>query len=393
MNSKKCLISVVLSSLIFVSGLFANNLQPWKVNENEVLFSAITKNGNSGYIMKSLDGGHNWEMAWDSEMDAQSTKNRLQGIAYDGKGTVVAVGNIILASKDKGMSWEESTLYRVTGANVFGSTSGMLKSVAYGNGLFVAAAKYNVIYSKDGINWKFVRTGKLSLEEQRSKENPSGLSLEDIKKDPKLHAKRPSIGEFPPDISPSIKNVTKVTFVKDRFLVTGGQGGFEGAFFKVKNGELVLDQKIDFKSYGNRAKLNTGGGQGVAYDGDSTIVMVSNSTKSAFSLDLGKSWKFMYQPGKQQAYAVVHHNGQWTALSPFRNIYSAQNIKKKWKEVKGSIKERAVMRNIIYANDRYIAMGNDSVVLVSQDGVNWQSANKKKEFGMNSFGIVFAKFK
>ena len=72
-----------------------------------------------------------------------------------------------------------------------------MASVAYGNGFFVIAAPYQFLYSKDGLNWKFVRTGEMTAAEIAAAKNPSGLSLEDIAKDPKLHGKRPSVGEFP----------------------------------------------------------------------------------------------------------------------------------------------------------------------------------------------------
>ena len=71
-------------------------------------------------------------------------------VAY-GNGKIVAVGNIMLASKDYGKIWTERNLCFLIEEPAFANRRN-LTCVTYGNGFFVAAAPYHFIYSKDGIS-------------------------------------------------------------------------------------------------------------------------------------------------------------------------------------------------------------------------------------------------
>lgn len=360
------------------------NNEPVKVTAEGTWITTIIKGGSTGYIQSSVDAGKTWNTVWDGEMDAMTRASKLYDITY-ADGTLVAVGQIILVSKDKGKTWKEITLYQYNGSNAFGRNN--LKTITYGGGYFVAACANHIIYSKDGENWKFVRTDKLSTAEKYAKENPSGLSLEDIKKDPKLHGKRPSIGEFAPEITPGIKVAHDIIFAKDRFLVSGGNGAMEGLMLKIEGNKVVKIKDLTFT--GNAATLNTGGLKKLAYDGGSTILAVSNSTKSAYSTDLGENWRYMFNPDKNQGWVACYNNGKWFSASPFGDLFYSDDITTKWAGSKKAW-STAPITDMIYTGNQYVVVGNDSVVFTSSDGENWNMVSKKN-FGMHMQSIVVVK--
>ena len=352
-------------------------------SSDETLFAAVVKSGRTGYIQSSKDGGKTWATVWDGEMDAMTGATKMNDIVY-ANGILVAVGQVILVSKDQGKTWKEITLYQYTGDNAFIKND--LKTITYGNGYFVAAGAFNVIYSKDGENWKFVRTGELTSAEKMAAQNPSGLSLEDIKKDPKLHGKRPSKGEFPPEVSPGLRVVRDIIFAKDRFILTGGNGQMEGVMLKVEGDAVVKVKDIEFT--GNAASLNTGGLQKLAFDGKSTILAVSNSTKSAYSTDLGETWKYMFNPGNNQGWVAVYNNGKWLSASPFGDLFYASDITAKWEGSKKAWPTFPIM-DMVHTGTKYIGVGNNSVVVTSTDGETWEQFGKA--YGMNIQGITVVK--
>ncbi len=353
----------------------------WETSD-KTLFTVITKNGNTGYVQKSSDGGFTWNTVWDGEMDAQTGQNRLFGIA-SGNGTIVAVGNIIITSKDGGQSWTETEMKGYAGNNIFSNRSA-LSSIAYGNGFFVAAGPFQFLYSKDGINWKYVRTGEMTGAEISAAKNPSGLSLEDIAKDPKLHGKRPSVGEFPPEIHPGLKVPRHVLHAGGKFYVSGGNGLMTGKILTIEGDKIVVEKDMAFT--GNGSSLNSGGLQRMAWDGKSTIFATSISTKSAYSTDMGETWKYMFNPNKNQIWAVAYHEGSWVAASPFEDIFYSNDLQnfESLKRAGG----RAAVQDMIYANDRFLLVGTDNQVFGSLDGKQWELLSKKV-YGMKIQAITY----
>ncbi len=373
MNTNKTILSALLVCVLGIS------IQA----QNTEIFMAITKNGTNGYIGKTIDNGKSIDIIWDSKLEAKTGQNRLFDIAY-GDGILVAVGNIMLSSKDDGKTWTESNLYFYTGDPAFANRRNIV-SVAYGNGFFVAAAPYHFIYSKDGISWKYVRTGELTAAEKNAKDKPSGLSLEDIEKDPKLHGKRPSVGEFPPEISPGLQFPRAVIFANGKFYVTGGSGKMTGKVLKIDGDKIVVEKDLPFSGEG--AKLSSGGLEDIAWDGKSTFVATSISTKSAYSTDMGATWKYIENPKKNQIWGLAYGNGTWVAASPFEDAFLSSDITKGWTESVTRGGGRAPVNDMIYTNGTFILTGGNNAVFVSTDGKNWERTSEL-EFGYTIHGIT-----
>ncbi|MCB9196502.1 MAG: hypothetical protein H6598_09785 [Flavobacteriales bacterium] len=364
---KKTLISLMLSQIVIVA-------------TSQTLFMAVTKSGNNGYILKSEDYGKTLTTVWDSEMQASSGQNRLFDICY-GDGKLVAVGNTILTSNDQGNTWAENNVYQYTGDIAFLNKNSM-KCIAYGNGYFVAAGAFHIIYSKDGINWKFVRTGELTKAEQDAKKKPSGLSLEDIKKDPKLASVRPSIGEFPPEITPGLQYPLDILFADGKFYLVGGNRSMDGKVLKLEDDKIVVEREIGFE--GNATALTTGGVKCIAWDGKSTLLACTNSTKSAYSKDMGKTWNYFFNPGKNQVWGVAYNDGTWTSVSPFADVFTSKDLVN-W-ETSTRDGGSAPLNDMVFANGRYILVGNNGAVFSSLDGLKWERTSETL-YGMHIQGV------
>lgn len=380
---KKNRIQTVLFSLVgllFAGSLLAqDDLPSWP--GGKAIFTSINKSGKQGLIKKSVDGGKTWQTLWDGEMDGTAA-SRMSGIA-SGNGKIVAVGNTILCSTDGGKTWKETIMRTFTGENLFDGRN-FIKSVAFGNGIFVAAGPFRTLYSTDGENWEYVRSGELSVREKKQKENPSGLSLEDIKKDPKLHGKIPSVGVFPPDIPVGLKITNYVMFANNKFYVLGGMRKFEGIVLE-KQGDRVVKVK-DLVFTGN---ASTGGAAlRAAWDGKSTITILSDSYMTAYSTDNGETWKYKKNPANKQAKAIAFSNGKWVAASPFNDIFTSTDISTGW-QLGTRTGERSAVNDMIYANGRYILFGNDNMVFASKNGENWVDVQDTKQYGDHIRGVVY----
>lgn len=378
--------TLISFALVFfsTSGIsVAQDVQPWATSD-KMLFTAITKTGTTGMINKSVDGGHTWTTVWNGSTDASTGAHKLFGIT-SGNGVLVAVGQIILTSTDNGKTWSETTLRHMTGANAFGKN--YLVSVTYSNGFFVACSPWHVIYSKNGKDWKFVRTGELTTAEKEALKNPSGLSLEDIERDPKLHGKRPSVGEFPPGVTPSIKQPNHILAAGNNFFVFGGFGKMEGVKLKIEGSKIVKVKDLAFTGSGASGQSLQRG----AWDGKSTIVVVSKNYRTAYSTNMGETWSYLDNPRKNQGWVACYHDGLWVSASPFLDLFYSNNIAEGWQL--GSIRgQRSHPRDMIYANGRWILAGNDNIIRASEDGKTWKDISDK-QFGPHVQAIVYHKAK
>jgi hypothetical protein len=221
--------------------------------------------------------------------------------------------------------------------------------------------------------------------EKKAKENPSGLSLNDINADPTLKGKRPSVGEFPPGVTPGLKYPRAVTFIKDRFFVTGGSGKMTGKVLKIEGDKIVIDRTLPFND--EVSKLNSGGLEDLAWDGKQTIVATSNSTKSAYSTDLGDTWSIIENPKKNQIWGLAYGNKNWVAASPFEDIFLSSDIVEGWNETMTRDGGRAAINDMIFTDDKFILTGNNNAVFISNDGITWERTSELN-FGYTIYGIA-----
>ena len=348
MRNTFCCFTLILSVLTLGNGMQLD-AQTW--GKNDVLFSVADKKDRKGFIQSSIDGGKNWRIIWDGGLHARTRENRLMDIVYANK-TLVAVGNTILTSKDGGETWKETVLKNYEKEQMF-STNKKLRAITFGGGFFVAVGPNHVLYSTNGKDWKYVRSGKLSEEEQRRK---------------KAKVK----GEYPPDLTENLMFPLDVVYVNGIFVVSGGSRDCVVALYSIFEDKLVLNKKSKLsKQYGQNAKLKSGGLKSTGFDGRTQLVSISNSRKFTISNDLGATWNFSYTPEHKIGAAILFANEQWIAVSKNGAIYYTDDIATGWfKSDFGGIESD--VNNLYYANGTFFIVADDGVIVRSIDGENWQ---------------------
>ncbi len=94
----------------------------------------------------------------------------------------------------------------------------------------------------------------------------------------------------------------------------------------------------------------------------------------------------MFNPNKNQIWAVAYHEGSWVAASPFEDIFYSNDLQnfESLKRAGG----RAAVQDMIYANDRFLLVGTDNQVFGSLDGKQWELLSKKV-YGMKIQAITY----
>jgi photosystem II stability/assembly factor-like uncharacterized protein len=344
-----------ISLLIIIQLLLSYNgfLYAQETIYKDMLYATAIKYNRIGYIYQSEDQGISWQIVWDGRIHAKTLENRVKDIVF-GNGRLVAVGNTILMSKNGGKNWTEIILRNFPYIPMFTSNH-YIKSVAYGDGFFVAAAPGYVLYSKDGLDWKYVRAGEMTAAEKRKKK----------------YGKYE--GNYPPDKTDDLMFPLDIEFAEGRFYVSGGNRECAVAVYEINDKEkLVRIKKSSLKKrYEEKAKLPSGGLTSITFDGFNTLVALSNSTKYAFSTDMGITWNFSSIPGNMPGSAVTFSNGVWWAASKGKKVYYTEDITAVWQSVSEDFLDIEI-NNIAFINEQFFIFGNNGKIFSSIDGEIWE---------------------
>jgi hypothetical protein len=179
---------------------------------------------------------------------------RANGVAYgNGRFVVISDSEARAAYSTDGHNWTAATL------PVGPGTSRFWKSIAFGNGKFVAASGNNgtstvVVASSDGITW--------------------------------------TAGSMP------VVGFWKVRFLKDKFIATGGSGGLAYS----TDGLNWTKATMPHHSY-----------EDVAYGNGTYVAISSTGTRAAVSKN-GISWTQNFMPTNTGNYTVMFGNGMFVTL-------------------------------------------------------------------------------
>lgn len=344
-----------ITLLITIQFLFSYNTLLFAQDTvyKDMLYATVIKHNRIGYILQSDDQGVSWQISWDGRRHAKTLENRVKDIAF-GNGRLVAVGNTILMSEDGGKHWTETVLRNFPYTPMFTSNQ-YIKSVAYGDGFFVAAAPGYVLYSKDGLDWNYVRAEEMTAAEKRKKK----------------YGKYE--GNYPPDKTNDLMFPLDIEFAEGRFYVSGGNRECAVAVYEINDKEKLLRIKKSSlkKRYEEKAKLPSGGLTSITFDGFNTLVALSNSTKYAFSTDMGVTWNFSSIPGKIPGSAVTFSKGVWWAAGKEKNVYYTEDITAGWQSISEEFLD-IIINNITFINEQFFIFGNNGKIISSIDGDIWE---------------------
>ncbi|HEU4470852.1 MAG TPA: hypothetical protein VFR58_07215 [Flavisolibacter sp.] len=367
----------------------------------EDIFSAAGKK-----ILRSQDGGKSWEAVWDSDMDSKIPGAFLTSITQ-GNGIILAAGGTLVMSADKGNTWKEVPIVGHTGSNNL--LEKYLSHVCFGKGVFILAFPFHILYSSDGLNWRYIDKSKPSMltastaQEGASadgdkKKKGLGKGLGMLKGDDKAQgsgSKTASSQANPAGLTNAmtfIKSPLKINFINDRFFITGGNRSMEMVCLKIDGTELKVEKVYDlYNEYGNAATLGTGGLGNIASDGKTLVVVAQGSSKTAFSADGGASWKFFKNPGEMQTQSVAFGKGLYVGVNQFGDVLTtpAAEISKGWVNKAKFSSRTSVANQVIFYKDRFYVFCHNAEVFSSTDGKTWNRLTEGINVGTNFYEVIF----
>ncbi len=355
-------------------------------------------------IMKSEDDGKSWSDLWDASMDSRVPGAFVTSIAQ-GNGLIVVAGSTLVVSADQGQSWKEIPLVGHTGSN--NVLEKYLSHVAFGDGVFILAFPFRVLYSTDGVNWSYIRKdqpAKLSATTSTTTpegEKKGGKGLSKLKSlasgssGSSSESKTASSQANPKGLDEGVdfvKSPSKVNFINGTFYVTGGNRSMEMASIKKEGDELKVVKVYDlYAEYGNAATLPIGGLGAMATDGKSMVVVAAGSSKTGYSLDNGVTWKFMKNPAEKQSQSVVFGNGMYVAVNQFSDVFFTADITKGWSGQSKFYDLAKPANRILFDGKKFIALCHNMEVFTSTDAKSWTSVTDGPQVGDNFYDAIILK--
>ena len=257
------------------------------------------------------------------------TSNSLGGIAY-GNGLFVAVGiyGTIITSPD-GITWTERT----------SGTSNHLSSVVYGNGLFVAVGgerlNESILTSSDGITWT---------------ERGAGLTN---------------------------KGLNSVTYGNGLFVIAGG---------------LALLTSSDGITWTDRYSQSMMPLYSVAYENG--LFIAGGLRLNVYTSPDGITWteRYLGTDNGKRLYSIAFGNHIYVAVGEYKSLSTEDRATVltsrdgiTWVERMPNLPTRN-FNAIIYKNGMFIATGENGIIAVTQDGVEWTVLTAGKYIGSLIFG-------
>ncbi|MDP4181913.1 MAG: stalk domain-containing protein [Bacillota bacterium] len=330
-------------------------------------------------------------------------KINLKGVAYDGKGLFVAVGEDgrIKTSKDA-VKW--------TGRE--SGTIECLNSVTYGDGKFVAVGEGVIVVSQDGVNWasqasvtlnsvtwsgsKFYAVGKFGAvvtsldgytwENEQIQDNET---LNDIfASDGELMIVGEKGGFYSSEaggnwIKSNISlnttlnavcwNGSKYIAISDSGSVVASMDGKSWAWVSYEASLGGTTKEVNGSSKG---LLELGSGiKDICWDGKEFIVIGFKG--AIFTSETGTKWVKVSSGTEGNLESIIYTGKEYVAVGSDGVIMTASSPDK-WKAITVSNYTNC-FNSVVWGKDKFVAVGNSGTILVSFDGQSWIDPNYKFE--------------
>lgn len=217
---------------------------------------------------------------------------------------------------DYQMDWVETTMP---------GTWEYWKSVAYGNGKFVAISKsQKAAYSTDGIEWQ--------------------------------ECTLPSLG---------LSTLSSIAFGNDKFVVVGGTNSTNKVVYST-DGITWEESSLPIKTTWNI----------VAYGGGKFVAFPSSGDKFVYSDD-GITWNLGYLPSSERWVSVAYGNGKFVAIAgqyegnhtSDKAIYSTDGVI--WYDT--TLSSVVGWRAVTYGDGKFVAISYHKKASYSIDGIVWEN--------------------
>ena len=269
--------------------------------------------GINGAVLTSTNG-HDWAI------QQSRTTNELRGITYGG-GLFMAVGYQTILTSTNGVNWR----------NYYPGPYD-LSSVAYGNGVFVAANRFgtdNFLVSSNAVDWSSINLGSYYY------------------------------------------YLNGLTFANGRFAATAS--GYGMTVFTSTNGLDWATQDLG---------ITTSRPEAVRYAGGRYVIVGSEGT--VVTSNDGSQWIKRNTGASARLINVDYGNGAYVAVGVRGTILRSSDLLH-WTTVNSGTPDR--LEGIVFAQGKFVALGESGTTLISTDGVTW--ANQGQGTHLDLDGITF----
>ena len=332
---------------------------------------------SGGAVASSLDGT-NWITHNCGPVDTAGTTYGLGSVTY-GNGTFVAAGS-----------------GRTPGADgscgvVFTSTNGVdwvaqpkpadlsdIASVVYGNGLFVAAAGSTgadptvggyILTSPDGVQWTpvFTRAGIQVLDWPLFYVNGE------------FFLPAPTSGAMTGTLFTSTDGVDwAYEYLSPWFFGSSGVAFGNGTYVLVGGNALLTS--MDGQTWTKQASGSAASPNSVAY-GNGLFVTVGIGV---FSSPDAQKWTRRTSGASQTLSEIAYGNGVFVADGSSDVVVSTNGIN--WQSLNSSITTDGLI-DVAYGGGRFVAVGGDGMVLGSPDGSHWTKEISATNIGLSALAV------
>ena len=369
-------------------------------------FVAVSFNGTNR-VMYSSDG-INWTSA------SVSTDGSWYGITYGGgKFVAVATGKVMYSSD--GINWT------VLSIDFSGNTSGWQR-IIYANGYFVTVAPSGtpaIMYSSDAINWSAGTVAANNDWWGLTYGDGKFVAVSDDGTDRVMYSQSLIPKRFVAvawtNASGSIADHVMyssdaITWTSTLATVTGNWGRIiyaaeQNKFYAVaavaspSNKGMYSYDGINWVSVIIQGTNHPQEWRGLAYDGNSTYVVVSQTgsnilseLRASYSTDGGLTWNGPWDSNMEtedyQWRDVVYGNGKWVAVAQTgakRVIYSTDPSNAlSWTGVTVPLSQ---WKAIAYGGGYFVAVGYSGGLMYSSDAINWTSVTAPE--ANDWFGVFY----
>jgi photosystem II stability/assembly factor-like uncharacterized protein len=325
-------------------------LQSVECNPNNIIVAV----GNNGLIKTSSDGV-NWIIV------NSKTKSHLNKVRYI-NGKFFAVGNrgTIISSQD-GRNW----------SNIVSGVNANLKDIMYyNNKYYVVGDSTTILISDNGINWTKHVSEMLT--------NRDFVALETFKGELYLAAKDKLYSSNNGDDWTEIRKASEIRAIK-------ANGDKLVLYYLDPDDSVVLTPGQYYSVYGYCASTSDGKEWvKTQFDQDTSRSLVWNGNQfvlygsSAYFSTDGVKWnKSSISSNYDRPIEVVRYKDMFIGVSNINN--GDNNIAKSqdalsWTTIKSGVSTQ-YYSDVVWGNNGFVVVGNQSTILHSKDGTKWEEAN------------------
>jgi len=378
-----CLLLIIFSTSFVYSNWQWHNPIPQGNDLTSITYgdSHFVAVGSGGMIIKSMDGT-DWSLINNDELNNVI----FRSVTYGSKGFIAVGDNGIIASSKNGNDWVLQPKFMIYN----------VRSICYGNDMYVAVGRRTIAISKNGIDWDthvfqdnvtLINVsycngryfaggygGKIYSSPNGEKWNSIDVSLSAINSmtydngnyiiagdDGQLLFSTDAINWEPRQLPDTMMDINSIKFFKDRYFCVGTSK----YIYHSQTGDEWQGIELEF-SWDLNGLHST----------NDLLVVVGNAGKILQTTD-GQNWRYITTGIDNIIHSIFYAENSFKVVSRGGEIIES-NDGNSWFKKSGNFP--IMFKDIAFSNSTWIAVGyyagksfNDTTIAYSTNGIDWSS--------------------